>query len=306
MPSAAARWPASACCSTCCWRCASDCVNAPPAVAGTGSSGIARPGRGRHRRRPRAAGRLQPRAGVGRIAPAAHGAGLRRRERAGAGRRARHRDPQRRRHRFRHRAADQRRRPARGHGRRHRCLLCDEPVRALELATALDAINRERSALRQQTTDEAKAVLASISPAAGDPPVALCLHDPQWHAGVVGLVASKLAQRASPGGGVRAGATRRPNCAAPRVRFRPAHPRRARGGGLANPGLVERFGGHCDDRRAHAGGVEPARVRGRAARATVAAMLDPAVLQAELWTDGEPAPDDFDRATADLLRDGGP
>ena len=30
------------------------------------------------------------------------------------------------------------------------------------------------------------------------------------------------------------------------------------------------------------------------------------MLQAELWTDGELAPDDFERATADLLRDGGP
>ena len=167
------------------------------------------------------------------------------------------------------------------------CLLCDEPVRALELATALDAINRERRALQQQTTDEAKAVLASISPAAGDPPVALCLHDPQWHAGVVGLVASKLAQRAhrpavvfapaQPGGA---------NCAAPRVRF-PActsatcsrrWTRRTR------PGRTLRR--PCDGRGLTLAASNLPAFEA-ALRETVAAMLDPAVLQAELWTDGE-------------------
>ncbi len=187
------------------------------------------------------------------------------------------------------------------------CLLCDEPVRALELATALDAINRERRALQQQTTDEAEAVLASISPAAGDPPVALCLHDPQWHAGVVGLVASKLAQRAhrpavvfapaQPGGAELRGSAR----SIPGLHIRDV----LAAVDAANPGLVERFGGH-----AMAAGLTLAASNlpafETALRATVAAMLDPAVLQAELWTDGELAPDGFDRATADLLRDGGP
>ncbi|MFT3896220.1 MAG: single-stranded-DNA-specific exonuclease RecJ [Thermomonas sp.] len=187
------------------------------------------------------------------------------------------------------------------------CLLCDDPVRALELATALDAINRERRALQQHTTDEAEAVLAGLSRELTEPPVALCLFDPGWHAGVVGLVASKLAQRAH----------------RPAVVFAPAQPGsdELRGSarsipGLhirdvlaavdaANPGLIARFGGH-----AMAAGLTLAESNlpafETALRDAVSAMLDPAILQAELWTDGELEPAHFDRATADLLRDAGP
>ena len=187
------------------------------------------------------------------------------------------------------------------------CLLCDDPLRALELATALDAINRERRTLQQQATDEAEAVLAAISPGTGDPPIALCLHDPQWHAGVVGLVASKLAQRAH----------------RPALVFAPAQPGSAelRGSarsipGLhirdvlarvdaANPGLIERFGGHAMAAGLTLTGSNLPAFEA-ALREAVAAMLDPAVLQAELPSDGELAAAQFDRATADLLRDGGP
>ena len=187
------------------------------------------------------------------------------------------------------------------------CLLCDDPLRALELATALDAINRERRALQQQTTDEAEAVLASIAPATGDTPVALCLHDPEWHAGVVGLVASKLAQRvhrpavvfapAQSGGKELRGSAR----SIPGLHIRDA----LAAVDAAHPGLIERFGGH-----AMAAGltlVEPNLPAFETAlRDAVAAMLDPAILQAELWTDGELEPQQFNRATAALLRDAGP
>ena len=187
------------------------------------------------------------------------------------------------------------------------CLLCDDPVRALELATALDAINRERRALQQHTTDEAEAAFAGLSNDWDSPPVALCLFDPEWHAGVVGLVASKLSQRAH----------------RPAVVFAPAQPGsdELRGSARSIPGLhirdvlaavdaahpelIERFGGH-----AMAAGLTLASSNfpafETALRDAVAAMLDPAVLQAELWTDGELEPSQFDRATADLLRDGGP
>ena len=38
----------------------------------------------------------------------------------------------------------------------------------------------------------------------------------------------------------------------------------------------------------------------------VRAMLDPALLQAELFSDGELLPDEFDRFHAEAIRDGGP
>jgi single-stranded-DNA-specific exonuclease len=73
----------------------------------------------------------------------------------------------------------------------------------------------------------------------------------------------------------------------------------------AKPGLIERFGGHAMAagltlRESNLPAFETA------LRETVTIMLDPAILQAELWTDGELEPQHFDRATADLLRDAGP
>ncbi|HET7127413.1 MAG TPA: single-stranded-DNA-specific exonuclease RecJ [Lysobacter sp.] len=187
------------------------------------------------------------------------------------------------------------------------CLLCDEPVRALELATALDAINRERRALQQHTTDEAEAAFAGLSNDWDSPPIALCLFDPEWHAGVIGLVASKLAQRAhrpavvfapsQPGSGELRGSAR----SIPGLHIRDA----LAAVDSAKPGLIERFGGH-----AMAAGLTLAESKlptfETALREAVASMLDPAILQAELWTDGELEPRHFDRMTADLLRDAGP
>jgi single-stranded-DNA-specific exonuclease len=187
------------------------------------------------------------------------------------------------------------------------CLLCDDPLRALELATALDAINRERRALQQHTTEEAEAAFAGLASDWDSPPVALCLFDQDWHAGVVGLVASKLAQRAhrpavvfapsQPGSGELRGSAR----SIPGLHIRDA----LAAVDAAHPGLIARFGGH-----AMAAGLtlrEPNLPAFETAlRTTVEAMLDPAILQAELWTDGELEPAQFHRATADLLRDAGP
>jgi single-stranded-DNA-specific exonuclease len=187
------------------------------------------------------------------------------------------------------------------------CLLCDDPLRALELATALDAINRERRALQQQATDEAEAVCAGLARELDAPPVALCLHDPGWHAGVVGLVASKLAQRAhrpavvfapaQPGGTELRGSAR----SIPGLHIRDA----LAAVDAAHPGLIERFGGHA---MAAGLSLDAAHLPAfsTALSAAVESMLDPAILQAELWTDGELDPGLFDRATADLLRDAGP
>ena len=136
-----------------------------------------------------------------------------------------------------------------------------------------DAINRERRALQQQTTDEAKAVFASISPAAGDPPVALQPARPA------------MACRRGRPGRVEAGATRTPGGGSSRRRTgrcRIARPARSISPGLhirdvprrwtrRTPAWSNASGGPCDGRRAHAGGVEPARCSKTGAR-TVAAM----------------------------------
>ena len=73
----------------------------------------------------------------------------------------------------------------------------------------------------------------------------------------------------------------------------------------AHSALIERSGGHAMP----AGlSLDAAHLPAfsTALSAAVEPMLDPAILQAELWTDGELDPGLFDRATADLLRDAGP
>jgi single-stranded-DNA-specific exonuclease len=124
---------------------------------------------------------------------------------------------------------------------------------------------------------------------------------------VIGLVASKLSQRAhrpavvfapsQPGSDGLRGSAR----SIPGLHIRDA----LAAVDSAHPGLIERFGGH-----AMAAGLSLAVSNlpafETALREAVAAMLDPAILQAELWTDGELEPEQFDRATADLLRDAGP
>lgn len=72
------------------------------------------------------------------------------------------------------------------------CLLSDDLAEARGLAATLDAINRERRQLQGAMVDSAQLQLPSTADAASP---AICLCDPDWHAGVIGLVASKLKER---------------------------------------------------------------------------------------------------------------
>lgn len=74
------------------------------------------------------------------------------------------------------------------------CLLTDDPVRAQTLAQQLDAINRERRDLESGMREHAESLLESLMPE-GDPPPALTLFDPDFHEGIVGIVASRLKDR---------------------------------------------------------------------------------------------------------------
>ena len=77
-----------------------------------------------------------------------------------------------------------------------RCLLADTPASALPLATELDRLNRER---RDVETTMQEAALAEVEARAVDAANAdaytLCLFHPDWHQGVVGLVAGRLKDR---------------------------------------------------------------------------------------------------------------
>jgi single-stranded-DNA-specific exonuclease len=74
------------------------------------------------------------------------------------------------------------------------CLITDDPVRAQALAQQLDGINRERRELEAGMREQAELMLESVLPE-GDPPAALAIFDPDFHEGVVGIVASRLKDR---------------------------------------------------------------------------------------------------------------
>ena len=86
------------------------------------------------------------------------------------------------------------------------CLLTDDPARAAELATALDAINRERRTVEDGMREQAQKLLDALTlptgaaqapaqPSAAPAPSALALFDPSFHEGVVGIVAGRLKDR---------------------------------------------------------------------------------------------------------------
>jgi len=115
------------------------------------------------------------------------------------------------------------------------------------LATRLDGINAERKELQSDMTEGADALLGALQRRVGELPIGLSLVERSWHAGVVGLVASRLKDRlnrpviafapADEGGEELRGSAR----SVPGFHVRDA---------LAaldaqHPGLIVRFGGHA-------------------------------------------------------------
>ncbi|MEL6868714.1 MAG: single-stranded-DNA-specific exonuclease RecJ [Pseudomonadota bacterium] len=77
-----------------------------------------------------------------------------------------------------------------------RCLTTDDPVEARELATALDAINRERRSVEDDMQRQALVLLDALDEQSlNDDRLCVCLYEPDWHQGVVGLVASRIKER---------------------------------------------------------------------------------------------------------------
>ncbi len=72
------------------------------------------------------------------------------------------------------------------------CLLTDDANRALELAKTLDTINRERREIEGHMREQALAVAESLFDDATQAPPAICVFDPEFHEGVVGIVASRI------------------------------------------------------------------------------------------------------------------
>jgi single-stranded-DNA-specific exonuclease len=75
------------------------------------------------------------------------------------------------------------------------CLLADTERAADPLARELDRLNRDRRDIEATMQDEALADVASGAPFGDADAFTLCVHRPEWHQGVVGIVASRLKDR---------------------------------------------------------------------------------------------------------------
>ena len=75
------------------------------------------------------------------------------------------------------------------------CLTTDDAVRADALAQQLDGINRERKSLEGDMREQAIQLAEALWDESESPPPALCLFDPDFHEGVIGIVAARLKDR---------------------------------------------------------------------------------------------------------------
>jgi len=179
------------------------------------------------------------------------------------------------------------------------CLVTEDAAAATELAAQLDALNRERREIEADMQNSALASLDAIE--AGDA-ASLALFDPDWHPGVVGLLASRLKERfhrpticfaAGPGGELK-GSGR----SIPALHLRDALDLVDR----HEPGLMIRFGGH-----AAAAGVslrEESVDRFRSAfESVVRRMLSPADLERVIEIDGSLETSDLSLPVAEALRE---
>jgi single-stranded-DNA-specific exonuclease len=126
-----------------------------------------------------------------------------------------------------------------------RCLLTDDWADALTRAQELDSLNRERREMELRMRDEAASALRRLHLQEGSLPGGVALYDPGWHAGIIGLVASRIKDRvhrpvvafAPAGGGELRGSAR--SVAGVHVRDV------LEAIDVRHPGLIERFGGHA-------------------------------------------------------------
>ena len=183
-----------------------------------------------------------------------------------------------------------------------RCLATDDLAEARQLAAVLHEINATRREVQDGMVAEA---LVHVPQVDGDV-AALCLFDPDWHPGVIGLVASKLVERhhrpaltfarSEPGSSALRGSAR----SIPGVHMRDVIARID----TLHPGLIDRFGGH-----AMAAGLSLDETKLQQFReafvAVVAEQLNADVLERVLWSDGSLSAENIDHHLAVALRDGG-
>jgi len=72
------------------------------------------------------------------------------------------------------------------------CLIADDLPDARRLAQQLDSLNSERKEIEAEMQRQALSALAAIDTHTDTLPFGLCLYEPTWHQGVVGILASRV------------------------------------------------------------------------------------------------------------------
>ncbi|MDH0293204.1 single-stranded-DNA-specific exonuclease RecJ, partial [Pseudomonas sp. GD04087] len=182
-------------------------------------------------------------------------------------------------------------------------LLCEDEGVARDMAVQLDQLNQDRKAIEQGMQREALAQLKELP--VEEMPFGLCLFDPEWHQGVIGILASRLKERyhrptiafADAGDGTLKGSAR----SVPGFHIRDALDAVA----ARHSGLISKFGGH-----AMAAGLSlPQENFGAFAAAfdaEVRRQLDEEDLTGRLLSDGQLGAEEFHLELARALRQAGP
>jgi single-stranded-DNA-specific exonuclease len=184
-------------------------------------------------------------------------------------------------------------------------LLSEDIGQARALASDLDALNQTRREIEQGMQVEALALCDKLERSTDALPFGLAMYHPEWHQGVVGILASRLKERFN----------------RPVIAFAPAGDGILKGSGRSiaglhmrdalerldtlNPGLMMKFGGH-----AMAAGLSLEESKFDEFRDKFAELvgewLDPSHLEGVVWSDGELSARELTIDTAEMLRDGGP
>ena len=185
------------------------------------------------------------------------------------------------------------------------CLLADNLSAARKLAQELDNLNRERREIESDMHSKALDSLEKLGLDATSLPLGLCLYQPDWHQGVIGILASRIKNRFH----------------RPVIAFANSNDNELKGSarsitGLhirdvldaiasSHPGLLSKFGGH-----AMAAGLtleaDKLDCFREAFEQQVHQQLDGQTPENILHTDGELKEEDFDLELAELLRYAGP
>ena len=183
------------------------------------------------------------------------------------------------------------------------CLLTDDANAARDMAVQLDEMNQDRKSIEQGMQREALAQLKDLT--VENLPFGLCLFDPQWHQGVIGILASRLKERyfrptfafADAGDGMLKGSGR----SVPGFHIRDALSVVA----AQHPELISKYGGH-----AMAAGLTLPEANfplfSQAFDAEVRRQLCEDDLTGRMLSDGSLAVEEFHLELARALRNAGP